>query len=258
MVGLPDLSGGVSDLFSSAGSFQSSAAYGNAKNIATSNAALTLRSGDIQQQQESIAIVKAIGGETASTAGAGFTGSGSAGDLMRASIQQGALSKQLIANQTEITSQGFEEQAAAYKGQQQAAQSQGEGQAAGGVLKLIGWVICTELVKQHRMSRAFWAPGAITFAAYPKIVKEGYHVWAVPSVRHLRAYPYSIYSRFLCRIFNWRAENIAAHAGVSGARYLVRGALVTAVLWPLCYTVGYVRRALSLSTDWKGLYRAEY
>lgn len=252
------ISGAVGDLFSAAGSFDSANAYSKASNIATSNAALTRRSGEIQEEQEQRAIITGIGGENASVAGAGFTAGGSASDLMRMSVAKGALDKQLLANQTEITAQGFDQQAAAYKGQEKAANAQGEGQVAGGILGAIGWVICTELMKQGRMPRKFWAPGAAVFAAYPEAVKEGYHVWAVPSVRHLRDHPRSLYSRFLCAVFNWRAENIAAHAGVSSARVLVRGALVTACLWPLCYAIGAVRNTLNLSTDWKGLYSAEH
>lgn len=252
------ISGAVGDLFSAAGSFQEANAYGKAKDVALDNEAITLRSGQIQQQQENQAIITATGGEQAAVAGAGFTAGGSAGDLMRMSLQKGALNKQLLANQNEITAQGFEQQADAYKGQQQAAQTQGEGQAAGGALQAIGWVICTELVKQGRMPKKYWMPGASVFASYPDAVREGYYVWAVPSVRHLRANPISLYSIFLSAIFNWRAENIAAHAGVRGARILLRGALVTAVLWPLCYAIGAVRLALKFDTNWKGLYSGKH
>lgn len=257
-----DFGAAAGDLIASGGSFASADAYGEASKIASGNAALTLRSGEIQQQQENIAITKAIGGEQASTAGAGFTTGGNATDLLRASVTQGALTKQLVSNQTQITAQGYEQQASAYTGQQKAAEAQGEAQqaegaakTASGILSIIpGWVICTELAKQGLMPLKWWVKGSRVFAAYPAEVKEGYHVWAVPSVRHLRDHPRSLYSNFLRVVFNWRAENIAAHAGVAGARVLLRGAMVTAFLWPLCYAVGWTRLKLNKITDWKALY----
>lgn len=258
---LGDLGSAVSDIFGAIGSSDAASAYGTASNIATKNAALTEISGQIQQQQEGIAITKALGGEQASTSGAGFNNSGGTPtDLLRASVQQGALSKQLISNQTQITALGYEQQAAAYKGQEKAANTAAAGQGLGGILgiasSVIGWVICTELLKQRRMPVRWYNFGAQVFRHYPNAVKEGYHVWAVPSVRHLRVHPYSLYSCFLCVIFNWRAENIAAHAGVEGARKLWRGALVTVVLWPICYSVGWVRITLRKHTDWERLYNA--
>lgn len=259
MFGIGDIGGAVSDLFSAGGAMAEASAYGTASSIATSNAQLTLRSGQIQQQQEGIAITKALGGEVASTAGAGFmNGSGSATDLLRASTQQGALSKQLLSNQTEITAQGYEQQAAAYKGQEKAANMQAAGDAFGSVLKIgaavTGWVICTELVRQGRM-RSDWYPyGAVVFDGYPAEVKEGYHVWAVHCVRHLRRHPVSIFSCFLSAIFNWRAEDIAARYGYFKARRLLRGRAVTAILWPTCYAIGWVRLKLNKHTDWSAVY----
>lgn len=253
--GKPDPSGAVGDLFGALGSFEAAAGYSKASKSAYKSADITRASTKIQAQQQDIQTFKVIGGEQADTAGAGFlTDSGSAGDLLRSSAQQAALSRQLIENQGEITAGGYDAQGAAYKSQQKAANAQGEGQIVGGVLKAVGWVICTELVKQGRMPRKYWMPGAAIFAAYPSFVREGYHVWAVPSVRHLRNNPDSLYSRFLCRVFNWRAENIAASRGVKGARHLLRGLAVTVVLWPLCYAIGAVRHALKQETNWKGLY----
>lgn len=249
------ISGAVGDLFGAMGSFEAASGYSKASKSAYQSADITRASTKIQEQQQDIQTYKVIGAEQASTAGAGFvTTSGSAGDLLRSSAQQAALSRQLIENQGEITAGGFDAQGASYKAQQKAANAQGEGGIIGGVLQAVGWVICTELVKQNRLPRKYWMPGAAVFAAYPDYVREGYYVWAVPSVRHLRDHPRSLYSRFLCAVFNWRAENIAAHAKVRGARVLLRGAMVTAVLWPLCYGIGAVRALLNKSTDWKGLY----
>lgn len=248
------ISGAVGDFFGAMGSFDAAAGYSSASKSSYKSADLTRMSTKIQETQKDQELYKTLGSEDAAVAGAGFANSGSAGDLMRMSAQQAALSKQLIQNQGEITAGGFDAQGASYKSQQKASNAAGEGQIAGGVLQMVGWVICTEFVKQRRLPRKFWMPGAAIFAQYPDYVREGYFVWAVPSVRHIRANPYSIYSRFLCQVFNWRAENIAAHAGVKGARKLLRGALVTAFLWPICYGIGAVRTLLNKSTDWKVLY----
>lgn len=117
----------------------------------------------------------------------------------------------------------------------------------------MAWIICTELMKQDRLPKRYWVTGAKVFAAYPQIARDGYYVWAIPSVRHLRRRPNSLYSRVLERAFNWRAENIAAHAGVKGARKLWRGAAVTAALAVPCLVLG----ALCKARDWRAVYRDE-
>lgn len=117
-------------------------------------------------------------------------------------------------------------------------------------LAALAWIVCTELQKQGRMPVKWYRAGFRTFNEYPSVVKQGYYLWAIPSVRHLRATPKSLYSRFLCTVFNWRAENIAASRGVVGARKLWKGAAVTAVLYPLCFFLG-----LFCSPDWKSVYR---
>lgn len=135
-----DFGGAVSDLFGSAGSSQAASSYSKAAQIAQTNEALTLRSTAVQEQQEDIQTYKVLGTESADVAGAGFTQGGSAGDLMRSSANQAALSKQLIENQGQITAQGYAEQANAYEGQASAAQTQSKGQAAGGILGAISGI----------------------------------------------------------------------------------------------------------------------
>lgn len=122
---------------------------------------------------------------------------------------------------------------------------------------IIGWIICTELMKQNRMPYRWWIVGAKVFAAYPEEVKQGYYFWAIPSVRHLRAHPFSLYSRFLCLIFNWRAENIACAGGVKGAKKNWKGAAVTAILWPICYVIGFCLVRANLRQHWQSVYNLE-
>jgi hypothetical protein len=129
----------------------------------------------------------------------------------------------------------------------------GFGGLFGGIGSALSWIICTELVQQGRMPRRWWVVGAPVFAAYPESVKRGYYLWAIPTVRHLRRHPNSLYSRFNEAVFRWRAENIAAHKGVRGARKLLRGAAVTAVLYPLCMALGIFCPKM----DWQRVYRGE-
>lgn len=136
---LGDLGGAVSDIFGAEGALTAASAYTKAANIAKQNAAIATASGQIQEQQEQIATYKAIGTEQADTASAGFNiGSGSAGDLLRASAQQASLSNQLIKSQAEITANGFAQQATAYQGQAAAAKTQSSGGFLGGLLKVAG------------------------------------------------------------------------------------------------------------------------
>jgi hypothetical protein len=51
--------------------------------------------------------------------------------------------------------------------------------------------------------------------------------------------------------FNWRAEDLAARAGVKGARKLWRGRAVTAAMVVPCLVLG----ALAREQDWQSVYR---
>lgn len=115
------------------------------------------------------------------------------------------------------------------------------------------WIICTELTKQGRMPKRFYVYGSKVFADYPEDGKKGYYIWAIPSVKHLRKYPNSLYSKFLCAIFNWRAEYLAAKAGCKGARKLWRGAVVTHASYYFCLGLSkFIPK--SYSTNWEKLY----
>lgn len=101
------------------------------------------------------------------------------------------------------------------------------------------WIICTELKTQGRLPKRFYVHGMKVFQTYPKDKLKGYYVWAIPTVRHLRAHPYSFYSRFICAIFNWRAEYLAALAGCKGARKTFKGWAVTKISYGFCYALSY-------------------
>lgn len=113
-----------------------------------------------------------------------------------------------------------------------------ESAGIGEVLAAILWVVCTELNTQGRLPNKYYYYGAIKFSHYSSAVKTGYYTWAVPSTKHLRKYPYSLYSRFLCTVFNARAEWIASQSNVKGARCNLLGLATELVLYPICWTLG--------------------
>lgn len=145
------------------------------------------------------------------------------------------------------------------------AASSGGGGGDGGIGGIIStaidvissWIICTELYRQGKMPHFWYLAGGPVFAAYSRVGKNGYYLWAIPSVRHMRRHPDSYYSKFLGMIFLWRAENIAAHRGVKQARKLWRGALVTAILYPSCHMLGAILWLLGKDMNWMQLYGAK-
>jgi hypothetical protein len=132
---LGDFGGAVSDLFGAYGSEQAAAAYTKEAQFAGQNAAISRTSAAIQEAQETRAVTQAVGSESATTSAAGFTMGGNASDLMRQSLQQGALAKSLITQQGTITTLGYEEQQQAAQGKAAASKTQAAGGLFGGLLK---------------------------------------------------------------------------------------------------------------------------
>lgn len=236
--GFGDLGGAVSDLFGAAGSEASASAYDKAAQIAEENAALTERSTAIQAQQTQEQTTQVLGSQAAGVAAAGFSVGGSAGDLLRSSTFQAALSKQLVTSQGESTALGYTQQAQAYEGQASAAKVQAAGKGVGGIISGVASafsfsVICTELTVQHKLPWRWWVVGQHKFVKYPDAVKEGYYMWALPTARHMKKYPDGILSRIMEEIFVPRAKFIAG-------RKNHRGAITHVTLWLLCYAIGFV------------------
>jgi hypothetical protein len=122
---ISDVSGGVSDIFGgsskaaglrlkASGDLVEAGNYDLASTLAKQNEQFTEQSTAVKQMMANRQIYQGIGTETADIAGAGFSESGSALDLLRSSAQQGALQKQLIGQQGLITEAGYNEQATAY------------------------------------------------------------------------------------------------------------------------------------------------
>lgn len=116
-----DIGGAVSSLFSSEGNAAQAKDFQGAATLAEQNAQLTAESTKIQELQESRTVAQSLGTTQADVAGAGFTMSGSALDIMKASAQQGSLAKSLINMQGAITENSYAAQAGAYSGAAKAA-----------------------------------------------------------------------------------------------------------------------------------------
>lgn len=131
-----DIGGAVSSIFGGIGDLDEASAYGKAGAIERQNAQIAAATGRIQTIQADRQIYQTIGGQQADVAGAGLASSGSALDLLRSSMQQGALTKQLIANQTGLSVNSYTAEADSYEGRQAAAQAGAAGGFLGGLLKL--------------------------------------------------------------------------------------------------------------------------
>lgn len=105
---------------------------------------------------------------------------------------------------------------------------------------VLAWIICTEFMKQGRLPKKYWIYGARVFASYPEWGKNGYYIWAVPCVRHIRKHPYSVLSRTLCYIFNIRAEHLAAKAGCRNAKRSFLGWIFDHGLYAICWSIAVV------------------
>jgi hypothetical protein len=129
--------GGVGDLFqgiaTGIGDFAEASAYKKAQRYALNNANIAQEAGDIKMEQTKRAIFKTIGAQEAGYAGAGLTSSGSAQEVLRSSISQGALEKAIVNAQTQINVNGYKQEAAEFAGMATAAKAAGIGAIIGSV-----------------------------------------------------------------------------------------------------------------------------
>lgn len=146
MAGLSDstfgyISGGISSIFGAIGDLSEAGAYKKAATIADQNAALEAESTSIQQSQESRKVFQTLGAQASQVAGAGLTAGGSSLDVLRSSVQQGSLQKQLIGLQGAVQENSFKQEASAYQGMEGAANAAAGGGILGGIVKFAGAVL---------------------------------------------------------------------------------------------------------------------
>lgn len=131
-----NLGGAVSGVFGAIGQAQSAKGYKQAAEFASENATIAGESAKIQQLQAGRQIYKNLSTANADIAANGLAGGGSAGDILRDSAQQGALTKQLITQQGAINVLGYQAEAASYSSMASAAKSSSFGDLLGAGLKL--------------------------------------------------------------------------------------------------------------------------
>jgi dsDNA-binding SOS-regulon protein len=136
-----DFGGAASDLFAAQGDkskqqfdYSEASNYELGANLADQNAKFTETSTAIKEAQQQRELTMSMGQTTADVAGAGFSASGSALDIMRDSASQGALAHAVLGQQGLITEAGYKEQADSYNAMATAATQAGnaEGNAAVG------------------------------------------------------------------------------------------------------------------------------
>lgn len=122
------IGGAVSSLFSSKGNTAQANSYTSAAQLEQQNAQLQAASTKIQETQIARSVALSAGTTQADVAGAGFTMSGSALDLMKSSAQQGSLAKSLVNIQGAISENSYASEAGTYLAKAKAAN---EAQTAG-------------------------------------------------------------------------------------------------------------------------------
>jgi len=132
------IGGAAGDLFAGifgfAGGMAEADAYKQAAKYALQNAVISQEAGDIKLAQTGRAIYKTIGAQEAGYAGAGLTGGGSAQEVLRSSVSQGALEKAIVNEQTQINVIGYKSQAAQFSGMAAAAKAAAQGDLIGGII----------------------------------------------------------------------------------------------------------------------------
>lgn len=133
-----DLFGG---LFAAKGNKAEAQAYGVASDFAKQNAVISQEAGTIKEAQTQRQIFKTVGAQEAQVAGAGLAESGSAQYLLQNSVAQGSLEKAIVNEQTQINVTGYQQQAAQFKGMQDAATAAAHGSTIGGIFGAIGSIL---------------------------------------------------------------------------------------------------------------------
>ena len=130
--------GAVSDLFAAQGDTAEAQQDTLASQYAAQEAQFTTDAANVTRTQAHRQILQAVGTEKAGYAGSGLTLGGSAGDVLRSSAQQGALTKATITNQAAETSLGYTEQSQSYASMAAAAQNAASGATIGAGLSGLG------------------------------------------------------------------------------------------------------------------------
>ena len=140
---------GVSDIFSgiaaeeqaqikAQGDIAEGQSYAEAAQLAGQQATYTQVSTQLQEAQQARELNLSLGKTTQQVAGAGFSLSGSALDVLRSSAAQGSLAKAVTATQGAITEAGYLEQQSSYNLMSQAAFKSAQEEESAGKTAMLG------------------------------------------------------------------------------------------------------------------------
>jgi hypothetical protein len=133
-----DIGGAAGDLFGALGDQASAGAFREAAAIDTQNEALAGENTQIQEFMANRKVNEVIGAQRAAEGAAGVSGGGSGAYLLRDSMAQGALTKQIIQVQGAVQQNTYREEAEAHEAQAQAASDAATGGFFSSVFKGIG------------------------------------------------------------------------------------------------------------------------
>lgn len=144
--GFGDIGSAVADIFGGIGNQKAAGSYEEGASIARQSARESEWATAIQQVKLSREVDKTLSGQASDVASAGFTSGGSAGDLLRDSVSQGAIGHQLTQVQGSINTEAYLSQAKALEGQAAASNATATGDFIGGAVKAISGIAAFALL----------------------------------------------------------------------------------------------------------------
>jgi hypothetical protein len=131
------IGGAVADIFGAKGYKAEAASYVKARDFSKQSGNLVQAATAIKETQQQRELYKVVGSQQAGYAASGVAMAGSALDILRSSMAEGELDRQLIRTQGLVDKNAFDAEAAAYQGQADAAKQAGKAKKASGVGQLI-------------------------------------------------------------------------------------------------------------------------
>ena len=136
--GISDIFAGFAEEEQAQGAAAEAQQYGIAAGYAGQEAQYSQMSTDIQAAQKQRELNTSLGRTASQVAGAGFSASGSALDILRSSASQGSLAKAVTQEQGNIQTAGYQEQQQSYLAMQTAAEKAESGDKLASIGSFIG------------------------------------------------------------------------------------------------------------------------
>jgi hypothetical protein len=135
---LSDTGTAISDLYAASGASDAATSYAEAARIARENAAISRAATATRNMQIERGNIRILGEQAADIGGAGFAASGTALDLMRASHQEGEITRVVNEEQGAIQANAYEEQALQFASMEASANASAKGLRIAGMISAGG------------------------------------------------------------------------------------------------------------------------